>query len=104
MVKDLGRAMKNIEMSEEMEERKNTMTIKKREVKGGIEDIIGGLNRFGITIDEGFIRKNGNKIKLLKAKFGNSKIKWKLLNIDYSVDKFYDIPLEGNYYLDREIA
>ena len=30
-------------------------TDKKREVKGGIEDIIGGLNRFGITIDEGFI-------------------------------------------------
>lgn len=30
-------------------------TDKKREVKGGIEDIIDGLNRFGITIDEGFI-------------------------------------------------
>ena len=30
-------------------------TDKKREVKGGIENIIDGLNRFGITIDEGFI-------------------------------------------------
>ena len=30
-------------------------TDKKREVEGGIEDIIDGLNRFGITIDEGFI-------------------------------------------------
>lgn len=30
-------------------------TDKKREVDGGIEDIIDGLNRFGITIDEGFI-------------------------------------------------
>ncbi len=29
-------------------------TDKKREVEGGIEDIIDGLNRFGITIDEGF--------------------------------------------------
>ncbi|MDD6478461.1 MAG: glutamate--tRNA ligase [Oscillospiraceae bacterium] len=30
-------------------------TDKKREVKGGIEDIIDGLGRFGINIDEGFI-------------------------------------------------
>ena len=30
-------------------------TDKKREVEGGIENIIDGLNRFGITIDEGFI-------------------------------------------------
>lgn len=30
-------------------------TDKKREVAGGIEDIISGLHRFGITIDEGFI-------------------------------------------------
>lgn len=30
-------------------------TDKKREVEGGIEDIIDGLNRFGISIDEGFI-------------------------------------------------
>lgn len=30
-------------------------TDKKREVEGGIEDIIGGLERFGISIDEGFI-------------------------------------------------
>lgn len=30
-------------------------TDKKREIKGGIEDIIDGLNRFGITIDEGFV-------------------------------------------------
>lgn len=30
-------------------------TDKKREVEGGIEDIIGGLSRFGIAIDEGFI-------------------------------------------------
>ncbi len=38
-------------------------TDKKREVKGGIEDIIDGLNRFGITIDEGFIsgtKQSGN--------------------------------------------
>ena len=30
-------------------------TDKKREVEGGIADIIGGLNRFGIKIDEGFV-------------------------------------------------
>lgn len=30
-------------------------TDKKREVSGGIEDIIGGLKHFGIKIDEGFI-------------------------------------------------
>lgn len=30
-------------------------TDKKREIAGGIEDIIDGLNRFGITPDEGFI-------------------------------------------------
>ena len=30
-------------------------TDKKREITGGIEDIIDGLNRFGITIDEGFV-------------------------------------------------
>ncbi len=30
-------------------------TDKKREIKGGIEDIIDGLHRFGIKIDEGFI-------------------------------------------------
>ena len=30
-------------------------TDKKREVEGGIADIIGGLNRFGISIDEGFV-------------------------------------------------
>ena len=30
-------------------------TDKKREVTGGIEDIIEGLKRFGISIDEGFI-------------------------------------------------
>ena len=30
-------------------------TDKKREVEGGIEDIIDGLNRFGINIDEGFV-------------------------------------------------
>ena len=30
-------------------------TDKKREITGGIEDIIDGLNRFGINIDEGFI-------------------------------------------------
>lgn len=33
-------------------------TDKKREVEGGIEDIINGLNRFGITIDEGFVSGN----------------------------------------------
>ncbi len=36
-------------------------TDKKREVKGGIEDIIGGLDRFGITIDEGFISGSEQK-------------------------------------------
>ncbi|MBO7520207.1 MAG: glutamate--tRNA ligase, partial [Clostridia bacterium] len=30
-------------------------TDKKREVEGGIADIIGGLNRFCVSIDEGFI-------------------------------------------------
>lgn len=30
-------------------------TDKKREIEGGIENIIGGLDRFGITIDEGFV-------------------------------------------------
>lgn len=30
-------------------------TDKKREIEGGISDIIGGLNRFGVSIDEGFI-------------------------------------------------
>ncbi len=30
-------------------------TDKKREIEGGIEDIIDGLNRFGIAIDEGFV-------------------------------------------------
>ncbi len=30
-------------------------TDKKREVEGGIENIIDGLNRFGINIDEGFV-------------------------------------------------
>ncbi|MBO5019633.1 MAG: glutamate--tRNA ligase [Clostridia bacterium] len=33
-------------------------TDKKREVEGGIEDIIEGLKRFGISIDEGFISGN----------------------------------------------
>ncbi len=36
-------------------------TDKKREVEGGIEDIIGGLNRFGITIDEGFVSGSEQK-------------------------------------------
>ena len=36
-------------------------TDKKREVKGGIEDIIDGLNRFGITIDEGFVSGSEQK-------------------------------------------
>ena len=36
-------------------------TDKKREISGGIEDIIAGLNRFGITIDEGFISGNEQK-------------------------------------------
>ena len=30
-------------------------TDKKREIEGGIEDIIGGLKKFGIEIDEGFV-------------------------------------------------
>ena len=36
-------------------------TDKKREVSGGLEDIIDGLNRFGITIDEGFVSGNEQK-------------------------------------------
>lgn len=36
-------------------------TDKKREVSGGIEDIIDGLTRFGINIDEGFISGNEQK-------------------------------------------
>ena len=36
-------------------------TDKKREVEGGIEDIIDGLDRFGITIDEGFISGSEQK-------------------------------------------
>lgn len=36
-------------------------TDKKREIEGGIENIIDGLNRFGITIDEGFV--SGTKEK-----------------------------------------
>ncbi len=36
-------------------------TDKKREVEGGIEDIISGLDRFGITIDEGFISGSEQK-------------------------------------------
>lgn len=36
-------------------------TDKKREVEGGIEDIIDGLWRFGITIDEGFISGSEQK-------------------------------------------
>lgn len=36
-------------------------TDKKREVAGGIEDIISGLQRFGITIDEGFISGSEQK-------------------------------------------
>ncbi len=30
-------------------------TDKKREIEGGIENIVDGLNRFGITVDEGFV-------------------------------------------------
>ncbi len=36
-------------------------TDKKREVEGGIEDIISGLARFGITIDEGFVSGSEQK-------------------------------------------
>lgn len=36
-------------------------TDKKREVVGGVEDIINGLQRFGITIDEGFISGSEQK-------------------------------------------
>ncbi len=38
-------------------------TDKKREIEGGIEDIIDGLDRFGISIDEGFVsgtKESGN--------------------------------------------
>ena len=33
-------------------------TDKKREIEGGIADIIGGLLRFGIAADEGFVEEN----------------------------------------------
>ena len=36
-------------------------TDKKREIEGGIEDIIDGLNRFGISIDEGFVSGTNEK-------------------------------------------
>ena len=36
-------------------------TDKKREVEGGVEDIIDGLLRFGINIDEGFISGDEEK-------------------------------------------
>ncbi len=36
-------------------------TDKKREIEGGIENIIDGLNRFGIAIDEGFISGTDEK-------------------------------------------
>lgn len=36
-------------------------TDKKREIEGGIENIIDGLNRFGIAIDEGFISGTNEK-------------------------------------------
>ncbi len=36
-------------------------TDKKREIEGGIEDIIDGLHRFGITIDEGFVSGSEQK-------------------------------------------
>lgn len=36
-------------------------TDKKREVEGGIEDIIDGLDRFGIAIDEGFVSGSEQK-------------------------------------------
>ena len=36
-------------------------TDKKREIEGGIENIIDGLNRFGITIDEGFFSGTNEK-------------------------------------------
>lgn len=46
-------------------------TDKKREVEGGIENIIDGLNRFGIKIDEGFI--NGSEEKGEYAPYQQSK-------------------------------
>lgn len=36
-------------------------TDKKREVEGGIADIIGGLKRFGIKIDEGFVEADSEQ-------------------------------------------
>lgn len=36
-------------------------TDKKREIEGGIENIIDGLSRFGITIDEGFVSGTNEK-------------------------------------------
>ena len=40
-------------------------TDKKREISGGIEDIIDGLNRFGITIDEGFVSGTTEKVNMV---------------------------------------
>ncbi len=45
-------------------------TDKKREVEGGIEDIIDGLKRFGIEIDEGFI--SGTEQKGIYAPYQQS--------------------------------
>lgn len=36
-------------------------TDKKREIEGGIDDIINGLNRFGINIDEGYVTPTEEK-------------------------------------------
>ena len=46
-------------------------TDKKREVEGGIENIIDGLNRFGINIDEGFI--SGKEEKGIYGPYQQSK-------------------------------
>lgn len=46
-------------------------TDKKREVEGGIEDIIDGLKRFGIAIDEGFI--SGTEQKGIYGPYQQSK-------------------------------
>lgn len=46
-------------------------TDKKREVEGGIENIIDGLNRFSITIDEGFV--SGKEEKGIYGPYQQSK-------------------------------
>lgn len=59
----------------------------------------------GYYLWEDIISNINDKIKLMKLKYGNSKIKWKELNYnkkirDYKHVVCYDIPLEGNHNLE----